>query len=134
LTAGISGTYIWAGDRINENDALRNHIDIAVPAPAAEVSLTGELVDQACYLKDKKTNTGVSHQDCATRCAMKGDQVALVTDKGEVYAVTGELASDNNALLALHMSHRVVLTGEVIDKDGKKTIAATSLKMAPPRS
>ena len=104
-----------------------------VPAPAAEVNLTGELVDQACYLKDKKTNTGVGHQDCATRCAMKGDQVALVTEKGEVFAVTGELTSDNNALLALHMSHRVILTGEVVDKDGKKTIVATSLKMAPNR-
>ena len=106
---------------------------LAAPVPAAEVTLTGELVDQACYLKDKKTNTGVGHQDCATRCAMKGDQVALVTDKGEVYAVTGEFTSDKNALLALHMSHRVVLTGEVVDKDGKKAIAATSLKMAPPR-
>ena len=105
-----------------------------VRAPAAaEVELTGELVDQACYLKDKKTNTGVNHQDCATRCAMKGDQVALVTEKGEVLAVTGELTSDNNALLALHMSHRVILTGEVVDKDGKKTIVASSLKMAPAR-
>ena len=105
----------------------------AMPVPAAEITLTGELVDQACYLKDKKANTGVSHQDCATRCAMKGDQVALVTDSGEVFAVTGELTADNNAQLALHMSHRVVVTGEVIEKDGTKTIVATSLKMAPPR-
>jgi hypothetical protein len=105
----------------------------AMPLPAAEVNLTGELVDLACYLKDKKANTGVGHQDCATRCAMKGDQVALVTDSGEVFAVTGELTTDNNALLALHMSHRVVLTGEVVEKDGKKTIVATMLKMAPPR-
>ena len=70
-------------------------IALAAAAPfAAEVKLTGELVDQACYLKDKKANTGVSHQDCATRCAMKGDQVALVTDNGEVIAVTGELTAD----------------------------------------
>ena len=102
-----------------------------VSVDAAEISLTGELVDQACYLKDKRTNTGVGHQDCATQCALKGDQVALVTDKGEVYAVSGELTSDNNAILALHMSHRVILTGEVVEKDGKKSIAATTLKMAP---
>jgi hypothetical protein len=105
----------------------------AIRAPAVEVTLTGELVDQACYLKDKKANTGVAHQECATRCAMQGNQVALVTDSGEVIAVIGELTSDKNALLALHMSHRVVLTGEVVEKDGKKTIAATMLKMAPPR-
>ena len=85
-------------------------------------------------MKDKGKNSGVGHQDCATQSAMKGDQVALVTDKGEIFAVTGELTSDKNALLALHMSHRVILTGEIVDKNGQKTIVATALKMAPPRS
>jgi len=108
-------------------------LTLAGAASAAEVSVTGELVDQACYTKDKKANVGVSHQDCATMCAMKGQTVALVTDQGDVIAVAGDLTKDNNALLALHMSHRVILTGEVAEKDGKKTITATSLKMAPPR-
>lgn len=111
---------------------LVSTLGIASPF-AAEVSVTGELVDQACYLKDKRANTGVGHQDCATMCAMKGNKVALVTDQGEVLEVAGELTDDNNAQLALHMSHRVVLTGEVVEKNGKKTITATSLKMAPPR-
>jgi hypothetical protein len=102
------------------------------PAFAADVTVTGELIDQTCYLKDKN-NVGVGHEDCAVMCAMKGQTVALVTDKGEVFAVAGELTSDNNAILAPHMSHRVVLTGVIVEKDGKKVITATSLKMAPPR-
>jgi hypothetical protein len=105
----------------------------AVPSFAADVTITGELVDQGCYLKDKTANRGVVHQDCATNCAMKGQSVALVTDAGQVYAVTGDMTKDNNVVLAPHMSHRVVLTGEVSEKDGKKVINATNLKMAPPR-
>ncbi len=99
---------------------------------AAE-TITGELVDLDCYTKDKVKNVGVTHQDCATMCAMKGQAVAVVTDKGEVFTIAGELTDGHNALLAPHMSHRVVLTGEVSEKDGHKVIHATSLKMAGPR-
>jgi len=108
-------------------------VAFAVPSFAAETTVTGELVDIACYTKDKVKNVGVTHQDCATTCAMKGQPLAVVTDKGEVYAVAGDLTNDNNAMLAPHMSHRVVLTGEVSEKDGHKTITASSLKMAGPR-
>jgi hypothetical protein len=52
-----------------------------------------------------------------------------VTDKGDVYDVTGELASNKNEKLVAHMSHTVTLTGEVTDAGGKKAIAATALKM-----
>jgi type 1 fimbria pilin len=103
------------------------------PSFAADVSLTGELVDQACYLKDKSANRGVGHQDCATNCAMKGQTVALVTDDGQVYAVAGDMTKDNNMILAPHMSHRVVITGVVSEDGGKKTITAATLKMAPSR-
>jgi len=105
----------------------------APPAFAADVTITGELVDQGCYVKDKVKNRGVAHQDCATNCAMKGQTAALVTDDGEVYAVAGDLTKDNNMMLAPHMSHRVVLTGAVSEKDGGKVINATTIKMAPPR-
>lgn len=102
-----------------------------VPVLAAEV--TGELVDQACYMKDKQNSVGVGHQDCATLCALKGQTVAIVTDRGEVYAIAGELAEDKNARLVPHMSHRVVVTGEIVEKGGKKTITANEVRMAPKR-
>ena len=57
------------------------------------------------------------------------DVVALVTDKGEVIAVSGDLAANKNEKLVAHMSHTVTLTGEVTDAGGKKTIEATALKM-----
>ena|SRR5712691_4787285 len=103
-----------------------------VIAMAAPTSVTGVLVDRACYTKDK-ANTTNEHKGmsatCAQDCAKKGNVVALVTDKGEVIAVSGELAANKNEKLVPHMSHTVTLTGEVTDAAGKKTIDATALKM-----
>ena len=103
-----------------------------VIAIAAPTTVTGVLVDRACYTKNK-ANTTNEHQGmsatCAQDCAKKGQPVALVTEKGVVYAVTGDLAAEMNAKLVPHMSHTVTLTGEVTDAAGKQSIAATALKM-----
>jgi uncharacterized membrane protein len=105
---------------------------VAGSALAAEV--TGVLVDEACYTKDK-ANTTNAHKGmgdtCAQACAKKGNTVALVTEKGDVYQVMpmGDLAGDMNAKLVPHMSHKVTLTGDVMDVKGKKMIHATALKM-----
>ena len=98
---------------------------LVAPALAAEV--TGELVDQACYMKDK-TNVGAAHQECAVTCAKKGQTVALVTDTGEVYVVAGNMTKNNNARLVPHMSHKVVMVGSLGVQDGKKAIYASGLK------
>ena len=101
-------------------------------ALAAPTTVTGVLVDKACYSHDK-ANTTNDHKGmgatCAQDCAKKGQPVALVTEKGEVYDVTGTLAANMNEKLVPHMSHTVTLTGEVSEAAGKKSIAATELKM-----
>lgn len=105
---------------------------LGLSAYAAE--LTGVLVDKACYAHDKE-NTTNEHKGmeaaCAQECAKKGNTVALVTDKGEVYDVMpmGALAGEKNAKLVPHMSHRVTLTGDVMTSKDSKMIHATSLKM-----
>jgi hypothetical protein len=107
-------------------------LGVGVSAFAAEV--TGVLVDEACYTKDKANVTnahkGMS-ETCAQDCAKKGNTVALVTEKGDVYEVMamGDLAGENNAKLVPHMSHKVTLTGDVMEANGKKMIHATALKM-----
>ena len=105
---------------------------LSVRGYAAEV--TGVLVDEACYLKDK-ANTTNAHKGmdaaCAEACAKNGNTVALVTEKGEVYEVMamGSLAAEKNAKLVPHMSHTVTLTGDIAEVKGKKMIHATALKM-----
>ena len=105
---------------------------VAGPALAAEV--TGVLVDEGCYTKDKANTTNAHKgmgETCAQACAKKGNTVALVTEKGDVIEVMpmGDLAGDNNAKLVPHMSHKVTLTGDVMDVKGKKMIHASALKM-----
>jgi hypothetical protein len=102
---------------------------------AATQTLSGQLIDQICY-KMNKSNTGVDHKmpsgdeaNCAATCAKTGQPVALLTSDGKVYTVTGDLAANNNAKLVPHLSHKVELTGDVTEKGGTMTIAATSLKM-----
>ena len=102
---------------------------------AATQTISGQLIDQTCY-KMNSSNTGVDHKmpsgdvkDCATTCARMGRPLALLTADGKVYTVTGDLASNSNAKLVPHMSHKVELTGDVTEAGGTMTIAATSLKM-----
>src|SRR5919197_4708281 len=90
----------------------------AGPAWAKTETVRGELVDQACYMKDRK-NTGASHKECAETCAKKGQPVALVTADGKVYQLTGRLAADNNAKLAPHLAHTVEISGDVSERDGR---------------
>lgn len=98
-------------------------------APAFAIDVAGELVDLSCYNKDKAKNVGPAHQECAMTCAKKGMTVALVTDSGEVYAVGGDLAKDNNARLVRFMSQKVAVQGSlVVGNDGTKTILGVSLK------
>jgi hypothetical protein len=110
-------------------------VGLGAPAFAATQTITGQLIDQACYKMDK-SNTGVDHKmpkgdtkDCAIGCAKGGQPVALLTADGKIYTVTGDLAADKNAKLVGHMSHKVELTGDVTEKDGQMTIAASNLKM-----
>jgi len=102
---------------------------------AATQTLSGQLIDQTCY-KMNKSNTGVDHKmpsgdeaNCAATCAKMGQPVALLTSDGKVYTVTGDLTANNNAKLVPHLSHKVELTGDVTEKGGTMTIAATNLKM-----
>lgn len=106
------------------------------PLLAATETVTGTIVDQSCYLKDKANNAGVDHKmpadvkECALACARKGRPMALLAADGKVYTITGGLAADNNAKLVGHVGHKVEVTGDVVSKDGTTTITAADLKMS----
>src|SRR5262249_53029179 len=103
-------------------------VALGAPACSRTATVTGEVIDQTCYMKDKK-NVGASHKDCAEMCAKKGAQMALLTSDGKVYQITGGLAADSNAKLVPHVTHKVEITGDVTEADGRSTIASDTLKM-----
>lgn len=110
--------------------ALALFVGGAVSMVSAEVqTIKGEVVDQQCFLKDK--SRGADHKDCASGCAKKGKALAIVTDAGDVYTITGSYAENKNAKLIDFVAKTVEAKGEVSEKDGQKTIAVASLTAAP---
>jgi hypothetical protein len=108
---------------------------LVAPAYAAIETITGKVIDQSCYMKDKTNNSGADHkmpQDmagCAAMCAKKGMPLALLTTDGKVYTIAGALAAENNAKLAPHITHTVAITGDVVTKNGEMTITSDAVKM-----
>jgi hypothetical protein len=90
-------------------------------------TLKGEVVDQACYTKDKG-NVGEKHKDCGLTCAKKGSKLAFVTPDGQVYTIVGAYTEDKNAKLVDLFAMPVEATGEVAEKDGAKELKITALK------
>lgn len=107
-------------------------VALGSPAFAKTETVTGQLVDLACYTQDK-ANTGNEHKGmgatCAEGCAKKGMPVALLTSDGKVYQVAGDLAAEKNAKLVPHIAHTVEITGDVMTMGDKMMITASSLKM-----
>jgi hypothetical protein len=108
-------------------------VALAAPSFAAPQSVTGKVIDLACFALDR-SNTGITHKgkgyDCAQNCAREGFAVGLLTTDGKIYQITGDLAANKNAKLVPHMSHTVTITGDVTEKDGQTMISASDLTMA----
>ena len=97
------------------------------PAFAASATIKGQVVDQECYLMEKKVD---ADRSCAVSCAKDGKPLAVLTADGKLYQITGGLAANKNEKLIPHVLHNVEITGEVTNSGGKLAIAADSLKMA----
>jgi hypothetical protein len=102
-------------------------VALASPAAAETKTVVGEIVDQACFTKDK-ANKGADHKDCGLSCAKKGAPLALVTAEGEVYSIAGSYTENKNAKLIEHFATTVEATGELTTKDGAKVLTVTALK------
>src|ERR1700674_4222526 len=101
---------------------------LTVPVLAKTETVTGQLVDQNCYMKDKVNNKGVDHKmpadtrECVIACAKKAQPLALLTSDCKVYALAGALAANNTAKLIPHISHTIAITGDTMDMSGKMMI------------
>jgi hypothetical protein len=102
---------------------------LAVPAFAAEITVKGEVVDVACSTAKKDAGKGAGHANCAMVCAKKGQPVGILTADA-VYNVVGDYAANNNAKLLDFVAKNVIVTGDMSEKDGVKSINVKSIKLA----
>ena len=99
----------------------------AAAKPAAEKTITGELVDMGCYVGHGAK--GEKHVDCASKCIANGMPMGVLTSDGTLYLVT--LNHDNgdpyNALKNM-AGKTVTVTGAVSTRNGVKAIDVTAAK------
>jgi hypothetical protein len=102
---------------------------LAVPVSAATVTVKGEVVDLSCAFEKGADGRGDAHSACALTCAREGKPVGVLTDD-TIYEVTGDFTANRNARLLDFVAKLVTITGEVIERDGKKLMNVKTIRVA----
>lgn len=95
--------------------AARAAGDSADAKSSSNVTVTGEVLDMACYL-DHGAH-GAKHADCANKCISSGLPVGLKSADGTVYLLIGEHKPLNDALAGLG-GKTVTVKGKLVTRDG----------------
>jgi hypothetical protein len=80
-------------------------------APPDSVTVTGKVVDAACYMLHVAAAMSVSHMECGAACLARGVPLAIATDDGVLY-----FPADGNQRLKSLLNARVRASGSVVEK------------------
>lgn len=96
-----------------------------------EVTVTGEVIDSACYIKSGAR--GESHRVCAQKCGDAGIPLALVEDGTGtvVWIASVDDMETPNAKLRPFAGRRVTIAGTWAERGGAKILLLRSVKAAP---
>lgn len=95
---------------------------------STDISVTGRVVDPACYIKAGMK--GADHRVCAQACAKAGQAFGILDEiNGVLYQVlaTGMMKDPNEGLMD-HAEEIVTVEGKLFEKDGMKGIVPTKVK------
>ena len=97
-----------------------------------EVTVTGEIIDQKCYLTGMNGARGEAHKECAISCIKGGLPVGVLEDKTEkVYTVVPKAGMKGaNEELVQYAAEKVKLTGMVVHKGGQNLLVYTKVEPA----
>lgn len=100
-------------------------------ADPPEVTITGEIIDSACYIKTGAR--GESHRVCAQKCGDAGIPLALVEDGTGtvVWIFSVDDMETPNAKLRPFAGRRVTIAGTWAERGGAKILLLKSVKAAP---
>lgn len=98
---------------------------------APQITVTGEVVDSACYIKSGAR--GESHRACAQKCGDAGIPLALVEDGTGVvvWIASVDDMETPNAKLRPFAGRRVTISGTWAERGGAKILLLSSVKAAP---
>ena len=75
------------------------------------VTVTGKVVDAACYMLHAAAATSASHMECGAACLARGTPLAIATKDGTLY-----FPADGNNQLKVLLNARVRATGTIVEK------------------
>ncbi len=121
LFAVITGSFVAAALALaHEGEEHKGHGE----AESAIVTVTGEVLDMACYLDHGAT--GAKHAECAKTCIESGLPVGIKGNDGKTYLVIGEHKPLNKELAA-HAAKTITVRGKAVSRDGFHMIANAEL-------
>ncbi len=105
---------------------------LAAAKDAAPASVTGEVIDSACYIKSGAK--GESHRTCAQKCGDAGIPLAVLEDGtgNVVWIASVDDMETPNAKLRPFAGRRVTVEGTWAERGGAKLLLLKSVKAAPP--
>ncbi len=113
-------TFVMMAFLMPVSSALAHEGESHGEGQAAVQTVTGEVVDLACYLDHGAT--GANHRDCAQKCISSGLPVGIKSGN-RIYLAVGSEHQSVNAKLAPLAAKQVVAEGKVTEKDGVHLIA-----------
>ena len=95
-----------------------------------EVTITGEVIDQKCYLTGMNGARGEEHKECAIMCMKGGLPVGVLEDKTDkVYTVVPKAGMKGaNEELVQYAAEKVKITGMVVNKGGQNLLVYTKVE------
>ena len=82
---------------------------------AGEVTVTGEVLDMACYMDHGAHGEG--HAGCAKKCITSGLPVGIKTAEGKTYLLIGDHKPANDQLADL-AAKTITVKGKLVERDG----------------
>jgi hypothetical protein len=100
----------------------------AQPALAAD-TLTGEIVDLACYIPHPASGSGAGHRKCAETCVKKGLPMGLLTEDKQVYLLLEDHENPKPyAALKEKAAEKVTVEGEKVAQGGVQALVVEVVK------
>src|SRR6516165_8716706 len=104
----VNAVFHWSGSPFLGN------ADPAIPERTGNsdsVTITGKVVDAACYMLHVAAAMSVSHMECGAACLARGVPLAIATNDGVLY-----FPADGNQRLKTLLNARVTASGIVVEK------------------
>jgi len=100
-----------------------------VTAVRAADTVSGEVVDLACYMAHPASGAGAGHRKCADTCLKKGMPMGILTDDKQVILVLEDHENPKPyAQLKEKAAEKVTIEGDRVTQGGLQGIVVQSVK------